>query len=85
MYKSKLLFSLLIICFLFNFSLNLFSTEIKISKKLYGFTIDDSWYDEVKIEVSNLQVTENKKFTCKTYCSYCYVQGYKSQRLCFII
>ena len=50
MYKSKLLFSLLIICFLFNFSLNLFSTEIKISKKLYGFTIDDSWYDEVKIE-----------------------------------
>ena len=32
MYKSKLLFSLLIICFLFNFSLNLFSTEIKISK-----------------------------------------------------
>ena len=50
MYKSKLLFSLLIICFLFNFSLNLFSTEIKISKKLYGFTIDDSWYDEVKTE-----------------------------------
>lgn len=50
MYKSKLLFSLLIICFLFNFSLNLFSTEIKISKKLYGFIIDDSWYDEVKIE-----------------------------------
>ena len=50
MFKSKLLFYSLIICFLFNFSLNLFSTEIKISKKLYGFTIDDSWYDEVKIE-----------------------------------
>ena len=50
MYKSKLLFSLLIICFLFNFSLNLFSSEIRIQKKLYGITIDDSWYDEVKTE-----------------------------------
>ena len=50
MYKSKLLFSLLIICFLFNFSLNSFSSEIKIQKKLYGITIDDGWYDEVKIE-----------------------------------
>ena len=50
MFKSKLLFYSLIICFLFNFSLNLFSSEIRIQKKLYGITIDDGWYDEVKTE-----------------------------------
>ena len=32
MFKSKLLFYSLIICFLFNFSLNLFSSEIRIQK-----------------------------------------------------
>ena len=50
MFRLKSSFYLLVIYFLFNFSLNSFSSEIKIQKKLYGITIDDSWYDEVKTE-----------------------------------
>ena len=50
MFGLKSSFYLLVIYFLFNFSLNSFSSEIKIQKKLYGITIDDSWYDEVKTE-----------------------------------
>ena len=46
----KSLSYLFIICFFFNFSSNLLATEIKIQEKLYGITIDDSWYDDVKIE-----------------------------------
>ena len=48
MFKLKSSFYLLMIYFLFNFSLNSFSSEIKIPKKIYGITIDDGWYDEVK-------------------------------------
>ena len=46
----KSLSYLFIICFFFNFSSNLLATEIKTQEKLYGITIDDSWYDDVKIE-----------------------------------
>ena len=46
----KYLKSLFYLFILFNFSSNLLANEIKIQKKLYGITIDDSWYDDVKIE-----------------------------------
>ena len=46
----KSLFYLFIFYFFFNFSPNLLATEIKTQEKLYGITIDDSWYDDVKIE-----------------------------------
>ena len=46
----KSLFYLFVFYFFFNFSSNLLATEIKIQEKLYGITIDDSWYDDVKIE-----------------------------------
>ena len=46
----RLSFYLFIFYFFFNFSSNLLATEIKTQEKLYGITIDDSWYDDVKIE-----------------------------------
>ena len=46
----KYLKSLFYLFIFFNFSSNLFATEIKTQEKLYGITIDDSWYDDVKIE-----------------------------------
>ena len=46
----KSLFYLFVFYFFFNFSSNLLATEIKAQEKLYGITIDDGWYDDVKIE-----------------------------------
>ena len=46
----KYLKSLFYLFIFFNFSSNLLATEIKAQEKLYGITIDDSWYDNVKIE-----------------------------------
>ena len=46
----KYLKSLFYLFIFFNFSSNLLATEIKIQEKLYGITIDDSWYDDTKIE-----------------------------------
>ena len=46
----KYLKSLFYFFIFFNFSSNLLATEIKEQEKLYGITIDDGWYDDVKIE-----------------------------------
>ena len=46
----KYLKSLFYLFIFFNFSSNLLATEIKAQEKLYGITIDDSWYDNVKTE-----------------------------------
>lgn len=46
----KSLFYLFVFYFFFNFSSDLLATEIKTQEKLYGITVDDSWYDDVKIE-----------------------------------